>query len=541
VGLPASGTSFLSATGSGVSFQLQPYTSNNVLFLPEGGTNSGTLTLTSPERLDTLSFLAASTIGPAPATVTLNFTDGTTTTALTNVAVPDWFSTTTAAYAAGGRASLSTVPPSYETDGTNPRLYEFDYSLSNTDASKVLSSVSFTNNSTSPGDTLGIFALSGNGGLPDSGQFFNNDVNVTADSTIQIGGAPATTAFISTTTFLNQLTIGNNTLHFATSIGVQRIVIFNGVNLTGQATLDIPSSMTVASYSGTGSGGITKNGAGTFFVDGENNYAGPTIVNAGTFLVNSTELGLPAMTAVTINTAGQMILNPGTGVQTISALTINGNGTLDIGNNHLFINYGSGADPIGTIKQYLKQGYNGGAWNGLGGIDTSAAQSFPSYSLGYADSADPGNPAGLASGQIEIKFTLLGDANLDGAVNGSDFAVLAANFNKAVNGWDQGDFNYDGSVNGADFADLAANFNKGASQANIISADATALSEFAAANGLLADVPEPASTGLLGIGAVHLLSRRRRRQKMSSTSGNSTARPLRHNGPTGPTLTSRPL
>jgi hypothetical protein len=167
-------------------------------------------------------------------------------------------------------------------------------------------------------------------------------------------------------------------------------------------------------------------------------------------------------------------------------------------------------DPISTIKQYLQQGYNAGAWNGLGGIDTSAAQAFPSYSLGYADSADPGNPAGLASGQIEIKFTLLGDTNLDGSVNGSDFAILAANFNKAVNGWDQGDFNYDGAVNGADFANLAANFNKGASQADVSSADVSALSTFAAANGLLADVPEPASLGLMLMG-VTLLDRRRRK------------------------------
>ena len=43
-------------------------------------------------------------------------------------------------------------------------------------------------------------------------------------------------------------------------------------------------------------------------------------------------------------------------------------------------------------------------------------------------------------------YTLLGDANLDGAVNGSDFAILATNFNKAVSGWDAGDFNYDGAT-----------------------------------------------------------------------------------------------
>jgi hypothetical protein len=36
-------------------------------------------------------------------------------------------------------------------------------------------------------------------------------------------------------------------------------------------------------------------------------------------------------------------------------------------------------------------------------------------------------------------------------------------FDLVVNGWDKGDFNYDGFVNGYNFALLAANFNKGAS------------------------------------------------------------------------------
>ena len=79
-----------------------------------------------------------------------------------------------------------------------------------------------------------------------------------------------------------------------------------------------------------------------------------------------------------------------------------------------------------------------------------------SYGIGYADSADPGNPAGLASGQIEVMYTLLGDANLDGKVNGTDFNLMATNFNQAVtDGWDKGDFNYDGKVNGSDFVLLA--------------------------------------------------------------------------------------
>jgi hypothetical protein len=202
-----------------------------------------------------------------------------------------------------------------------------------------------------------------------------------------------------------------------------------------------------------------------------------------------------------------LVISTQSGGSSVGALTVNTNSTVDLTNNHLFINYGSGTDPIATIKALLTSGYAGGAWNGVG-IDSSYAAANSGYSLGYADSADSGNPAGLASGQIEIACTLYGDANLDGKVNGTDFAILAAHFNQAVSGWDQGDFNYDGHDNGSDFSLLASNFDQAASGADA----RAALDAFAAANGLLADVPEPASTGMfvaaLGFGA---LRRRRRR------------------------------
>jgi hypothetical protein len=86
---------------------------------------------------------------------------------------------------------------------------------------------------------------------------------------------------------------------------------------------------------------------------------------------------------------------------------------------------------------------------------------------------------------------------------------VAANFNKGVTGWDQGDFNYDNVVDGRDFGDLAANFNKGASGAAVEWAQIEA---FAAANGLMADIPEPISLSVLMLSAAGILSQRRRRQ-----------------------------
>ncbi len=146
--------------------------------------------------------------------------------------------------------------------------------------------------------------------------------------------------------------------------------------------------------------------------------------------------------------------------QTLSQLLLNGNGTLDVATNSVIVNYGTNPDPAAAVLQALQTGSNGGAWNGTG-IISSAAAGTGKYGVGFGDGAD-GVATGLVAGQIKLMFTLNGDANLDGAVNGADFGILAANFNRAApQGWEQGDFNYDGAVNGADFAALSANFNQG--------------------------------------------------------------------------------
>jgi fibronectin-binding autotransporter adhesin len=277
---------------------------------------------------------------------------------------------------------------------------------------------------------------------------------------------------------------------------------------------------TVNAASITGSGTTTVNASGSLTSVTLNQNA---LVNNGSVTTNGNSVVGPMSGTGTLNIdGGTLQLAHGSGLNSVGSLSIGAGEALDISNDTLIINYGSGADPISSIAAMIQSGYANRTWLGTAAvaniISSTAQTNSGSYGIGYADYNDPGNPAGLSSGQIEITYTLLGDANLDHKVNGSDFILMAANFNDSVtNGWDKGDFNYSNAVNGDDFVLLADNFNDFASQSAVSAADLAALDAFASANGIsLASVPEPASLGLLTLGTAAALTRRRRRPARSS-------------------------
>jgi hypothetical protein len=189
------------------------------------------------------------------------------------------------------------------------------------------------------------------------------------------------------------------------------------------------------------------------------------------------------------------------------------NSTLDITNNRIIIDGATNPSTEGWLLKCLASGYNGGLWNGPGIDSSMAAASGGVYGVGFADANDPGVP-GLTSGQVEVAYTLVGDANMDGVVNSIDFSILATNFNQAVSqGWEDGDFNYDGRVNGADFLMMVQNFNKG----SLNGGNWPAIEAFAAANGIsLADVPEPSTLASLVVFSLCLMAPRMLRPKQNS-------------------------
>ena len=164
-GLPTS-RSFVSVANPAVTFQSQPYNIPNAIWInTQGGT--GTLTIGVPQSATTLNVLHTAGNGAATYDVQVNFTDGTSTTFAGNTS-PDWFNGANPALGGGGSSPgldrFNRGNGNFDNNGTNPRLYELDLTLTGGDTSKLIRSVTFTKTNVSTAGLLNIMALSLNAG-----------------------------------------------------------------------------------------------------------------------------------------------------------------------------------------------------------------------------------------------------------------------------------------------------------------------------------------------------------------------------------------
>ncbi len=258
------------------------------------------------------------------------------------------------------------------------------------------------------------------------------------------------------------LTLNNGSSAALINVEYGNHTISAPVSLASNVTIAVGQANNVLTISGniSGPGGImlgataTALSAGTVVLSGSNNYGGGTTVTGGTLVVAAS--GALPVGNIAIS-GGTLQLAANTGFEQMTSLSLSGNGTLDIGNNRVIIDYSSPAtDPIAAIEQWIRNGYYGLGGPSIISSDVTAddAASGLLYGIGYADGAD-GQVAGLPAGEIEIMFTLLGDANLDGTVNAEDFTPFSHNLGRN-GGWDEGDFNYDGTVNAEDFTPFGA-------------------------------------------------------------------------------------
>jgi fibronectin-binding autotransporter adhesin len=316
-------------------------------------------------------------------------------------------------------------------------------------------------------------------------------------------------------------------------------------------------------------GGLIKTGPGSMSVLGANTYTGQTSVSAGVLSISAT--GSIVSTTVGAGTAGRLNANGTTnfGLSTSTALTSTGNvfltsaatslntaslasitlqaggavtvsdpathadrtlltitgssgltfggttnawqGKLNLNGNDLIVK-GVGATGLANITNQLKEGFSSGTsyWNGANGIVSSTAANDTTYltALGSRSGGISFDGVSTTATDVLVKYTYYGDANLDGSVNGADYQQIDLGFGSHLTGWSNGDFNYDGVVDGSDFSLIDNTFNQinasGASPLAVVAGSADLVAS-------PADVPEPTTLALLGIGVMGLLGRRRRR------------------------------
>ncbi len=329
-------------------------------------------------------------------------------------------------------------------------------------------------------------------------------LTVEGTGTLQLG-TPA--SHLPINTYTGPTTITGGTLIVSTVGSLP-----SGSNVANSAAFVVGANSTAGNVSGTGTTTVNSSVAFTAsnFTQGALVDNGSAQINGSGTIGTSNDLGAitgtGTMTIGTGSSNNTIHLATNSGQSTIGSLVISSGSTLDIGNDSLILHYSSPAtDPIASIAAWIKNGFYDLAGPQITSSDIAAddAASGLSYGIGYADGAD-GAIAGLPSGEIEIAFTLLGDANLDGTVNAEDFTPFSQHLGQSGM-WDGGDFNYDGTVNAEDFTPFSANLGQTATLA------AAAGTLVGADNLSLANVPEPASFGLLAVGGLCALRRRRRK------------------------------
>jgi hypothetical protein len=155
----------------------------------------------------------------------------------------------------------------------------------------------------------------------------------------------------------------------------------------------------------------------------------------------------------------------------VGALNIQSGGKLDINDGYLILDAtpATKAAALSQLTASLRTAYNPPApyWSGAGLTSTIAKNNVYTGIGVLLNDGSSGLPIeslfdnqSVTSNSILVRYTLFGDADLDGDVDSTDLAQLTRNINSPATTWTTGDFNYDGKTTIFDFQKVEQTFGR---------------------------------------------------------------------------------
>lgn len=235
---------------------------------------------------------------------------------------------------------------------------------------------------------------------------------------------------------------------------------------------------------------LTLNGGATVF-HSDAGANGPNLIarvfNSGTTAVfNASEHFLEldvqrGATAAIAPTQAQPPYAPGNRYLFTNTLKVQAlaDSSLDLADGALIVNYGIGANRTAPMAKLLAHGINleglegsGKLWDG-NGLRSSTVRDDPLgiTALGVIDNANvgyttigPNNQFGFGTPGVDgealplnatlVKYTYVGDADLNGRVDGDDLVAFLVGYINQLSLWENGDFDYNGRIDGDDLTGL---------------------------------------------------------------------------------------